>query len=169
MAAGTTSIPVEEYLRTSYQPNCEYIDGVLRQKPMPTWNHAALEGRFFELISSGFPDFAAGCEATVRIREDKYLVPDVVVQYRNRIQRPYPTDPVHICIEILSPDDRMSEVLAKCEEYHAWGVAMTWIVDPEARRAWEYRSGQRLAEVPANGSLTAEGISIPLSDLFSIL
>ena len=169
MAAGTTLIPVEEYLRNSYQPNCEYIDGILRQKPRPIWNHAALEGRFFELINSGFPDFAAGCEATVRSREGKYLVPDAVVQYRNQVQRRYPTDPVHVCVEILSPDGRLSEALAKCEEYHAWGVETTWIVDLEIRRAWEYRSGLRLAEVPANGSLTAEGISIPLNELFSVL
>jgi len=46
---------------------------------------------------------------------------------------------------------------------------MTWIIDPEARRAWEYRKGERPTEIPPSGSLTAEDISIPLADLFSVL
>ncbi len=93
----------------------------------------------------------------------------MIAQRRDHIQDPYPTEPVHLCIEILSPDDRMSEVLAKCEEYHAWGVATVWIADPDNERAWEYRAGQRLHEIPADGSLTAEGIAIPLTEAFSVL
>jgi len=63
----------------------------------------------------------------------------------------------------------MSEVLAKCEEYHAWGVEVAWIVDPESKRAWVYRSGQRPMEVPPAGSLAADGISILLQDALSVL
>ena len=42
MAAGTT-ISVEEYLHTNYEPACEYIDGVLRQKPMGTRKQGSLQ------------------------------------------------------------------------------------------------------------------------------
>ena len=31
-------------------------------------------------------------------------------------------------------------MLAKCEEYHAWGVPFCWVVDPVKRTAWEYHS-----------------------------
>ena len=78
-----------------------------------------------------------------------------------------PTEPIHLCIEILSPDDRISEVFANCEDYHAWGVPTTWILDPEWRCAWEFRSGQRPVEV--HDALTAEGISISLADVWSVL
>jgi Uma2 family endonuclease len=174
MAAGSTTplasgIAVEEYLATTYKPACEYLDGVLRQKPMPTWKHGELQSWLAELIRKGFRGFAAGSEVTVRIREGKYFIPDIIVQRRDRLQAPYPTEPVHLCIEILSPDDRSSEVFAKCEEYHAWGVAMTWIVDPDNERAWEYARGERPHEVASGGSLTAEGIAIPLSEVFSVL
>lgn len=160
---------VEEYLRTNYQPYREYIDGVLRPKPLPTWDHGTLEYRVCELINSRYPAFAAANEVIVQIRPGKYLIPDIAVQRRDRIQRPYPTDPVHICIEILSPDDRVSELYRKCEEYHDWGVETTWIADPVSRRAWEFRKAQLPNEVPADGALTAEGISIPLTDVFSVL
>jgi Uma2 family endonuclease len=174
MAAGSTFPPVsgvsvEEYLSTSYKPACDYLDGALRQKPMPTRKHSLLQWRLLQLINLGFPEFLALPELTVRMREGRYLVPDVVAQRRELVQDPYPTTAVHLCIEILSPDDRMSEMCGKCEECHAWGVNMAWIVDPETERAWEYRSGERPREVSRDESLTAEGISIPLSDVFSVL
>ena len=169
MSADATLISVEEYLHTNYKPACEYIDGVLRQKPMPTRKHGLTQARLCQLLNSSFQDFEAASEVTVRLREGKYLIPDVIVQRRDRIQDPCPTDPVHLCVEILSPEDRMSEVLAKCEAYHAWGVETVWVVDPEDRRAWEYRIGRRPAEIPSNGGLNAEGISIPLTDVFAVL
>jgi Uma2 family endonuclease len=136
MAANTTLVSVEEYLSTNYKPACDYIDGVLRQKPMPTWKHGLLQSYLAQLINQGFSPFVAASEITVRIRPGKYLVPDLIVQRRDRIQDPYPIEPVHLCVEVLSPEDRMSEELAKCEEYHAWGVQTAWIVDPDAKRAW---------------------------------
>jgi Uma2 family endonuclease len=169
MAAGSMIVPVEEYLSTTYRPNCEYIDGVLRPKPMPTRKHGLMEGWLVVLIQRAFPEFEAVTEVTVRIHADRYLVPDLLVQRRDRIQDPYPIEPVHLCAEILSPDDRMSEVFAKCEEYHAWGVATTWIIDPEALRCWVYCAGERPNEVAEPGSLTAEGIAISVAELFSVL
>lgn len=174
MAAGSTHPPVtgvsvEEYLKTSYKPACDYLDGVLRQKPLPTRKHGLLQSRLCQLINVAFPQLEAVPELTVRIRERRYLVPDVAVQRTDHIQDPYPLDPVHLCIEVLSPEDRVSELFAKCEEYHAWGVKTTWIVDPDNERAWEYRSGERPREIPAEGSLTAEGVAIPLAEIFSVL
>lgn len=162
-------VPVEEYLSTTYRPNCEYIDGVLRPKPMPTRKHGLMEGWLVVLIQRAFPEFEAVTEVTVRIHPNRYLVPDLLVQRRDRIQDPYPIEPVHLCAEILSPDDRMSEVFAKCEEYHAWGVSTTWIIDPEALRCWVYRASERPSEVTAPGALTAEGIAISVAELFSVL
>jgi Uma2 family endonuclease len=169
MASGTTLVSEQEYLSTTYKPACDYIDGVLRQKSMPTWKHGVIQGTLIALIKNGFRRFLAAAEVTVKIRTGKYFVPDVVIQRRDRIQEPYPAEPVHVCVEILSPEDRVSETFAKCEEYHEWGVEMTWIIDPESRRAWEYRKGQLFVEIPETGSLTADGISIPLHEVFADL
>src|SRR5580698_1605470 len=57
-----TAVSVEEYLRTSYEPNCEYIDGVLIQKPMPTTGHSRLQLRLGALIDLRFPNFWVGSE-----------------------------------------------------------------------------------------------------------
>ena len=37
-------------------------------------------------------------------------------------------------IEILSKDDRHSDLMQKLEEYRAWGVPNIWVIDPATRR-----------------------------------
>ena len=169
MSPTTTLMPVDEYLRTSYKPACEYRDGVLTQKPMPTWKHSVVQMQIGHIILGRYPDFRPGSELHVRLNEGRYLVPDVAVQRKDRIQDPYPTEPIHLCVEILSPDDRFSEVLAKCEEYLAWGVPMVWIIDPVNQVAWEFSPNRPLHEVSLDGSLTAPEIAIPLAEIFSAL
>jgi len=84
---------------------------------------------------------------TVRLSESRFLVPDIAVQRRDKIQDPYPTEPIHLCVEILSPDDRMSDIVARGEEYLAWGVPMVWIIDPVNHVAWEFSLNRPLHEV----------------------
>ncbi len=38
--ASTTQVPVSEYLKTSYRPDREYIDGELRERNVGKWEHA---------------------------------------------------------------------------------------------------------------------------------
>jgi Uma2 family endonuclease len=169
MASGMTLVSGQEYLSTNYQPACDYIDGVLRQKPMPAWKHGAIQANVTALIIRGLRRFAAGSEVTVKLRTGKYYVPDVIVQRRDSIQEPYPIEPVHLCGGIRSPEGRIGDLLAECEDYLEWGGETTWIIDPGSRRAWENRQGQPLIEVPPNGALTAGEISIPPADVFSVL
>ena len=53
-------------------------------------------------------------------------------------QRPVPDTPPFVAIEILSKDDRHSDLMQKLEECHAWGVAHIWVVDPVAKRFSSY-------------------------------
>ena len=161
-------VSVEEYLRRTSKPNCDYIDGVMRPKPWPDRAHGVVQGKLGSLLMQ-FRDFQPCIELTCKMRDTMYLVPDLAVMRKERIQDPYPTEPVHLCIEILSREDRFSAILRKCEHYLDWGVDAAWIVDPESLRAWEYRRGHRPTEVPIAGCLTAEGISIRMADVFSVL
>jgi len=163
-----TLVPVEEYLHSTYKPSADYLDGVLRSKPMPTRKHSLIQLRLGSLLLQ-IPGFEANSELTVRIRDGRFLVPDLAVQDASDIQDPCPTRPVALCVEILSPDDRFSETLAKCDEYINWGVPVTWIIDPENRRAWHY-AGKFPEEVAAGGTLTApSGLAVPLAQVFSVL
>lgn len=167
MATAAQLVSVEEYLAHETKPASEYEDGVVTQKPMATRKHGLTQRRIGQLIDETAPELESVSEVTVQLREGKFLVPDVIAQRRDAIQDPYPTKPVHLCIEILSPSDRLSEALAKCEAYAAWGVAVSWILDPEDRRAWMFHGGNRLQE--AEGVLIADGLAIPLEQVFSVL
>ena len=40
---GETLISVEEYLATSYEPDMEYVDGVLEERNAGDWLHSAVQ------------------------------------------------------------------------------------------------------------------------------
>ena len=159
----TALIPLEEYLRSTEKPYCEYRDGVVSPKAMPTKFHALIQYALLMLLrNQGVQPFP---ELAVRISPTKYLVPDVLVA--GDFPGPYPTDPAMLCCEILSPEDRLGAMLSKCEEYHAWGVPYCWVIDPVKRTAWEYHSG--MEPIRENAALNAGELSVNLAELFATL
>jgi|SRR5450432_1389286 Uma2 family endonuclease len=162
MSSATTSVSVAEYLSGSFKPACEYIDGVLRQKPMPTKLHALMQFLLVALLRRQGVEALA--EVSVRVSPTRFLIPDVIADIR--IEDPYPTAAVALCVEILSPEDRLSTVFAKCEEYHAWGVPCCWIIDPVKQTAWEYHLGCDPARVAPEAILRAGELAASLNELF---
>ena len=159
----TSLVPVEEYLRSSEKPNAEYRDGVMTPKAMPTKLHSLIQGMLLMLLHrQGVTPLP---ELTVRLSPNRYLVPDVTVS--DDFPGPYPTEPVLLCCEILSPDDRLSTMLSNCEEYHAWGVPYCWVIDPVKRVAWEYHASGELNR--AGTALEAGHLLVNLDELFSAL
>ena len=163
LMSSTVLVPVEEYLRYSEKPNCEYREGVLYPKPMPTTFHGLLE--FMLVVMLRKLGLQAAPEVTVRLSPTRYLVPDVIAA--PILHSPYPTEAVLLCCEILSPEDRLGTMLAKCEEYHAWGVPFCWIIDPVKLTAWEYHSAAEPARVTS--TLRAGQFTVSLEELFSAL
>src|SRR5215831_18430513 len=79
MAIGTTLVSEQEYLSTNYKPACDYIDGVLRPKPMATSDHGTIQSSLSIAIARQSPQFVPGSEISVRLRPGKYFVPDLIV------------------------------------------------------------------------------------------
>lgn len=155
-------VSVEDYLRRTQKPLCEYVDGVLYPKPMPTTPHGLLEFMLVLLLRK--QGVQAVPEVTVRLSATKYLIPDVIAA--PVIQSPYPTEPVLLCVEILSPEDRVGAMLAKCEQYHAWGVPYCWVIDPDKHTAWQYHSGSEPEHLDRNATLTAGALRVAIPELF---
>ncbi len=163
-------VPVDAYLRMTEKPNREYRNGVLFPKAMPTKLHSIMQRVLSTLLQN--QRVAAFPELTLCISPTKYLIPDVAVA--DDFPGPYPTEAVKLCCEILSPEDRPGSVLgrcggmlAKCEEYHAWGVPYCWVIDPVKRAAWEYHSGGE--PLRAIGTLRAGDIAVSVNELLSAL
>ena len=159
----TALMSVEEYLRLTEKPYREYRDGVVSCKALPTKFHSLIQYALLMLLRG--QGVVSLPELTVRLSPNKYLVPDVCVC--EDFPGPYPTDPVLLCCEILSPEDRLGSTLGKCEEYHAWGVPYCWVIDPVKRSAWQYDSAAEPVRVPAE--LRAGNLAVSLDELFSVL
>ncbi len=156
-------ISLEEYLHRSEKPLCEYMEGVLQPKPMPAKLHGLIQYMLVTLLRRQKVEALA--EVTVRVSAAKFLIPDVIAAPAT--QSPYPTEPVLLCAEIFSPEDRLGAMLAKCELYHAWRVPFCWVVDPLKQTGWHYHAGGEPERVDSEGVLKAGGLSVGLEDLFA--
>jgi len=149
--AARTQISLEEYLRTSYEDgDCEYVDGEVVPKPMPPKSHSIVQRRLivlFDNLSQTHP-FHVFPELRERLSDVRVLIPDIAVYAGPEPQEEVPTSPPFIAVEILSPDDRVSYLMAKLRDYEAWGVAHIWVIDPMHRTLSEYKDGT-LREVAA--------------------
>ena len=168
MATSAIRIPLEDYFRLDIKPACEYIDGELRQKPMGTRDHMLIELRLVDLLRRLAQPGEVIHELSIRFADNSVLIPDVVVTWPNQRYEEHGLleGPPRLCIEILSPSQRLSELFEKCRELHARGVEMCWVIDPARRRAWEYVTGTSEREIPAGGSLHAGEIDVTLAELF---
>lgn len=63
-----------------------------------------------------------------------------------------------LAVEVVSPSDRLADVLEKVEEYLAHGTRLVWVIDPEARKAIVFRPGQPPETVGSKGVLSGEGV-----------
>ena len=137
MAAAPQLLSLEEF-RARYaqeKPYYEYWFGEAVQKTTPTWLHSILQSILGELLRRA--GYRAGSELELRIDPNWQPVPDIAGTLKT-IREPYPTEPIEVVIEILSPDDRMSYILNKCRHYSRIGIPQIFVFDPESRQAWQW-------------------------------
>jgi Uma2 family endonuclease len=146
-----SAISIEDYLRTSFEGlDREYVDGEIVERALTDELQSKTQWRLSGLIwdlSKTLP-FHGRTELRSRVRATRVRIPDVSIYAGAEPTERVPTKPPLVAIEILSPDDRHSELMRKFEEYSAWGVPHIWLVDPESRKLNVYADGT-LSEVSA--------------------
>jgi Uma2 family endonuclease len=140
-----TLIPLEEYLHTSYDPDLEYVDGMLVERNVGDWLHSLIQRNLIVALSRKYPNVYAVPELRSQTRASRYRLPDVCVLLSAPTTR-YLLDAAFLAVEILSEDDSMSKMLEKLEEYEEKGVPNIWVIDPRLGRISVY-SGGDLREV----------------------
>ncbi|MBZ5677524.1 MAG: Uma2 family endonuclease [Acidobacteriia bacterium] len=160
------ALPVEEYLHTAFPDlDKEYRDGVLVERSLPDYLHSKTQRLLIVLLSAlekTFPVFVCP-ELRLQVRPGLYRIPDVAVFYPKEPQERVPATPPFVAIEILSPDDRMTDVRNKLAEYRAWGVNYVWLVDPHSKRM--YTCNEELTEV-SGLQITELGLELKPADIF---
>src|SRR5262245_35780725 len=145
------AISIDEYLRTSFEGlDREYVDGEIVERALPDYPHSKTQWRLSGLIwdlSKKLP-FHGSMDVRSRVSETRIRIPDVSIYAEQEPDERVPSRPPLVAIEILSREDRYSDVMQKLEEYENWGVRHIWIVDPE-RRTLRIDASGTLREVPA--------------------
>ena len=122
------------------KPYFEYWFGEPIQKKMPTWLHSMLQKIIMRLLDDA--GYESGAEVKLKISPDFQPLPDVSAVLPGNVELPYPTRPVEVVVEIMSPDDQFSQMLKKCEFYAELGIEHIYVVDPASRQVWCWRSHQ---------------------------
>jgi Uma2 family endonuclease len=164
-------LSIEEYLRTSYRPDCDFVDDHIEERNLGEYEHStvqiALGAWFFNHRAEW--QIRVTSEFRTRVSSNRVRIPDIsVIPHEGPVEKIRVTPPI-LCIEILSPEDRMPRVLLRLNDFVAMGVPNLWLIDPIERAAFTYtREGLRLVDTPR---LTIENspIYLDLPELFSAL
>ncbi len=172
--SSAVSIPflsVEEYLRSTFRPDMDYVDGALAERNVGEFDHGDVQSAALEAINAFTLSLGirARPELRVQISPTRFRVPDVCVLpaawQRTQIIRQAPL----LCIEILSPQDRLADAVQRSRDYLEMGVPEVWVLNPR-NRTCTVVSGSRVQDmVQGTMVIPTTSASLPLSSFFRVL
>jgi Uma2 family endonuclease len=144
MATTTAAtVSVEEYLRGTYEPDVEYVDGQLEERNAGEIEHCDVIAAIMDWFQRHAKEWQIRVRPDVRtqVSPTRYRVPDVAICSRSSHDKRIVREAPLVIIEVLSPEDRISRYHQRIADYRAMGVKAIWVVDPETRRGWDCSSG----------------------------
>jgi len=111
-------------------PAWEFVEGQANQKPMPTVHHSILQKRLTAAIDLSNSPYEAFPELRCTLSNNS-VVPDITVIHKNRI----PVENTAVegapdwTIEILSPDQSTTKLIAKIQTCLEEGTKLGWLID----------------------------------------
>ncbi|MGO4880947.1 MAG: Uma2 family endonuclease [Bryobacteraceae bacterium] len=163
----STLISLEEYLHTSYDPDCDYVDGELEDRNVGERDHSKLQIALssYLYVNRKRLRISAYTEQRVRVSATRYRVPDICVTLGEPDEQVF-TGPPFLCIEILSPEDRAARIHRKIADYLKFGVRYVWVINPRTLEAFIHTpSGMHAVE---DGILRTSDpdIAVSLAEIF---
>ncbi len=137
------TITLKEFLQLAEtKPASEYIEGKIRQKPMPKARHSRLQSKIVETINKA-AEINKIAYAFPELRctfGNRSIVPDIAVIRWQNIQfneDGEPVDDILIApdwaIEILSPNQSANQVTGKILHCLNYDCKLGWLIDPSDR------------------------------------
>lgn len=162
-----TVVPLSEYLNTSYRPDCDYLEGELLERNVGEWDHSRLQMLLSRYLSNREKQFGIMVvpEQRVQVKAQRFRVPDITVLAGPRPAGGIITEPPFLCIEILSPSDRVVEMQDRIRDYLDFGVSYVWLIDP--RTGFTFAHTTDSVQEIRHGVLITKGpdIRVNLSEL----
>src|SRR5580704_5572361 len=107
--ATSAQVAIETYLKTSYHPDRDYVDGEIEERNLGEFDHAELQtalAAWFHLRRKEWNVYAL-TEQRVRTSASRVRIPDLCLVSRDLPVERVITQPPVVVIEILSPEDRV--------------------------------------------------------------
>jgi Uma2 family endonuclease len=166
-----TLVSVDEYLHTSYHPDCDYVDGAIVERNVGELDHSDLQAEIVVYFRSRLRSRSVHAfpELRVQVAPNRFRIPDVCIVAGDKPSEQVLTKPPLVAIEILSTDDRISDMQERIDDYLKFGVRYVWVIHPRTHRAWAYtKDGSHEAK---DGILRTENpaIELPLPEIFQAL
>jgi Uma2 family endonuclease len=141
-----TTVPVETYLHSTYEPDAEYVDGEVQERSVGEYDHASWQAALLEYFSKYKHDWNIRvlAELRVQVAATRFRVPDVTVLDHDRPIEQIITQPPLAVFEILSSEDTMARILVKLLDYERMGIAGIFLVDPKSHTKYQYHAGALL-------------------------
>ena len=121
-------------------PYRELVDGEVVERNEGERQHSEIQARLVEIFYELRKNVPLYCfpELRLRLAETRYRIPDISVFAKEKPTENVPSSPPLVAIEIVSRDDRYTEITHKLEEYRAWGVPHVWLIDPWQKKLSVY-------------------------------
>ena len=116
----------------------ELDNGVLIERSIPDYIHSYIQSGLAHLLITLFAlntKYSVCSELRMSVRKDIVRLLDICVLDYRPAPNTAPTQPPVAAIEIVSEDDRYSDVLRKLREHHEWGVPHVWLIDPQGEQS----------------------------------
>ncbi len=162
---------VREYLRTSWSPDREFVDGRIEERNLGEKEHSIIQRYLTVLFAIKRAEWGVEVFPELRTQTQamRFRIPDVLVmRAKDKFDR-YVTQPPLIAVEILSPEDTLRAMQEKAAEYRQFGIEHIWIIDPAPRIA--YRYADNALQMVQTGELTVPEtpVRVVLSEMFAEL
>lgn len=158
---------------------CELIDGEIIEMAPAGFEHGRVVARISRILGdfverSDLPGVVLAGDPGFIIDEHHVRAPDVAYLTLERAAMApktgfMPFMPT-VAVEVVSPGDTYSEVVAKARLWIRTGVALVWVADPRNRTVEVYRRGCAVAVLDeaatVDGADVLPGFSRPVSDFF---
>lgn len=163
-------VPVEVYLASSFEPDAEYVDGVIEERPMgeydhSTWQHAV--ELWFEQRAKEW-NIRVRPELRVQAKHTHFRVPDVAILDRSLPVEQIITHPPIAVIEIVSPEDTLRRIMSRLADFEDMGVGTILVLDPGGRH-FRYRKGNLESLPPGPFELEGSAARFDLAEIEKLL
>jgi Uma2 family endonuclease len=164
--ATSIGIPIEQYLKTVYEPDAEYIDGEIEERNVGEYDHNVVQMAILLWFHRNARQWKIRVvqEQRTRLTPTRVRIPDVSVFSRDLPVEQVFTRPQLIAVEVLSPEDRHARVQEKIDDYRTFGVPHIWVVDPKTRAGWDCSTGNWLRQ--ESFEVAGSPVYLSLAELF---